>query len=44
MIMNDDNDENDNDKLCQLLIQGQFGGLSLPEVEEDAWSVKDYIE
>ena len=26
------------------LIQGQFGGLSLPEVEEDAWSVKDYIE
>jgi hypothetical protein len=25
-------------------VGGQFGGLSLPEVEEDAWSVKDYIE
>ena len=37
----DDYDEND-DK--QDVIQGQFGGLSLPEVEEDAWSVKDYIE
>ena len=43
MIMNDKNDDDDDD-LCQLLIQGQFGGLSLPEVEEDAWSVKDYIE
>ena len=37
----DNYDEND-DK--QDVIQGQFGGLSLPEVEEDAWSVKDYIE
>ena len=27
-----------------MTTQGQFGGLSLPEVEEDAWSVKDYIE
>ena len=36
-----------NDHICfiwQMTIQGQFGGLSLPEVEEDAWSVKDYIE
>ena len=36
-----------NDQICfiwQMTIQGQFGGLSLPEVEEDAWSVKDYIE
>ena len=41
VIIDDDYDEND-DK--QDVIQGQFGGLSLPEVEEDAWSVKDYIE
>jgi len=29
---------------AQEPIGGQFGGLSVPEVQEDAWSVKDYIE
>ena len=30
--------------VTHVVSQGQYLGMVVPEVQEDAWSVKDYIE